>query len=94
MLDSYSWRDSLASSLDEGMSRLMVDERTALLLIYYEGLSMSDAAFAMDIPVSFFGMILSNAVTKMRSFTDVFDHINKRYGSPYGEVCHVVYANA
>lgn len=75
--------DLLASSLSEGLESLLVDERTALFLIYYEGLSINDAAYAMDIPVSFFGMILSNAVSKMRVFTDIFSKIDSMYGSPY-----------
>ena len=73
----------LASSLSKGLDSLLVDERTALFLVYYEDLSIDDAAYAMGIPVSFFGMILSNAVSKMRAFTDIFSKIDSMYGSPY-----------
>ncbi len=70
-------KEVLIKSLQEGFTTLSYEEKIILQLFYYEDLSMDEICDVMSIDHAKAGIYLSTAKTKMKSFTSIFEEIDK-----------------
>ena len=68
----------MTNALEQGMKYLTEQEKLALLLTYYEDLNILEIMTVMDIDEYSYQKLITNARTKMRAFTDIFDKIDKK----------------
>ena len=71
-------KEELIKQLNLGMQFLLSDERLVLQLVYYEDLSYDEVCEVMDLPLGKVGVLLNNAKIKMRTFTPIFDDIDRQ----------------
>lgn len=60
------------------MQYLTEQEKLALLLTYYEDLNILEILKVMEIDEFSYQKLITNARTKMRAFTDIFDKIDQK----------------
>lgn len=72
-------KQTLAKKLEQGMSYLTELEKLVLLLTYYEDLTIIEIMTILGISEYEYQKLITNAKTKMRIFTDIFDKIDKGY---------------
>ncbi len=70
-------KDVLAKQLNEGLKTLSYDERMALTLFYFEEMNEAEIAAVLEKPYVDVEVALCQARMKMRSFTSIFDDIDK-----------------
>lgn len=71
-------KQELAIKLEQGMKYLTEQEKLALLLTYYEDLNILEIVTVMEVDEYSYQKLITNARTKMRAFTDVFDKIDQK----------------
>ncbi len=70
-------KESLVEALTKGMSYMTEQEKMVLILTYYEELNIVEVMSVLDIDEYTYQKLLTNAKTKMRLFTDIFDKIDQ-----------------
>ena len=68
----------LTIKLEQGMQYLTEQEKLALLLTYYEDLNILEILKVMELDEFSYQKLITNARTKMRAFTDIFDKIDQK----------------
>ncbi len=71
-------KQELTIKLEQGMQYLTEQEKLALLLTYYEDLNILEILKVMEIDEFSYQKLITNARTKMRAFTDIFDKIDQK----------------
>lgn len=71
-------KQELTIKLEQGMQYLTEQEKLALLLTYYEDLNILEILKVMEIDEFSYQKLITNARTKMRVFTDIFDKIDQK----------------
>lgn len=71
-------KQELTSQLEQGMKYLTEQEKLALLLTYYEDLNILEIMTVMEVDEYSYQKLITNARTKMRAFTDIFDKIDMK----------------
>lgn len=71
-------KQELTIKLEQGMQYLTEQEKLALLLTYYEDLNILEILKVMEIDEFSYQKLITNARTKMRTFTDIFDKIDQK----------------
>ncbi len=73
-------KEQLKNALDKGLQYLTDMEKYALFLTYYEDLNVSEILLVLEIDSITYTQYLTNAKTKMRSFTNIFDELDRKFG--------------
>ena len=73
-------KEQLKDALDKGLQYLTDMEKYALFLTYYEDLNLLEILSVLEIDSMTYMQYLTNAKTKMRSFTNIFDELDKKFG--------------
>ena len=76
-------KKQLKEALDKGLQYLTDMEKYALFLTYYEDLSLQEILLVLEITDVDYVKYITNAKTKMRSFTSIFDELDKKFGMAY-----------
>lgn len=69
-------KQELTEQLNKGFVHLTQQEKLILTLFYFEELSVEEIAYAMDIHLHTVNIDLSQAKTKMRGYTTIFDDVD------------------
>ena len=70
-------KESLARQIDKGFEYLTEKERMILTLLYYEDYSPDEVCEILDLTFGEYINVSTNAKTKMRHYTNVFDVLPK-----------------
>lgn len=70
-------KENLVEALKKGMSYMTEQEKMVLILTYYEELNIVEVMSVLDIDEYTYQKLLTNAKTKMRPYTDIFDKIDQ-----------------
>lgn len=74
-------KQELMEAFKKGLPLLTDAERYTLFLSYYEELTPEEVMLVLEISGMEYQKLLANAKTKMRAFTDIFDLIDKKFGT-------------
>ena len=69
-------REELVRQLNKGFAYLTEQEKLALTLFYFEELSEDEISYVLDIHLLDVDLCLTQARTKMRAYTTIFDDID------------------
>lgn len=72
-ITNTEWAVGVHDQLERGLARIPVDQRAAIVLVYYLDLPLADAAQAMGVPVGTAKSRLNRAIQAMRAAIDADD---------------------
>ncbi len=81
-------KETLTRQLNMGMAHLSKEEQLTLILFYYEDLNVAEICAVLEITPNVMGLYLASAKTKMRTYTDIFDQLDKR-GAKGLQIMHI-----
>jgi len=70
-------KETLTNQITKGFEYLTEKEQLVLILLYYEDCSPKEICQILDLTFGEYINLSTNAKTKMRHFTDIFDKIPK-----------------